>query len=281
MDRMKLRVLLSLLVVSATAFAQDLSSFDKVLVPVLNMKAISGANGSVFGTSFGVLPHGQAPVTYYPAPGDAHHVGTNNPLLFALPVWEAPVVAKGRFVFFDPKMPPASTFASVASRASDGSIAETALPIVHESDVRTGKTTFGLLPNSAVYGPPPPTGFLYPQFLGYSQRHTLRIYDWDSTGQLEVFVRLRYATWLSRGVILEKRVAVNALDFDDPSYPYYAEVDPAALLKDGWCYPALHLGCDSFNAILEVEPVTPGARYYAFVSTTDNATGHVAIYTPR
>ena len=35
------------------------------------------------------------------------------------------------------------------------------------------------------------------------------------------------------------------------------------------------------DAILEVEPVTPGARYCAFVSTTDNATGHVAIYTPR
>lgn len=267
-----------MLLLCATAFAQDLSTFDKVLVPVLNMKPIVGAHGELFGTSFGVLSQG--PIAYYPAPGDSPHVGVSEPQILALPLWEAPVVAKGRFVFVDPHANVTSMFAEVSARATDGSVAKTALPIVRASDVRTGKSIFGLLPNSGVYGPPPPSA-TWPQFLGYSQRHTLRVYDWDSAGQLEVFVRLRYATWLARGVIVEKRVAVNARDFDDPSYPYYAEVDPAQLLAAGWCYPSLHMGCDSFDAILEVEPVTPGARYYAFVSTTDNATGHVAIYTPR
>lgn len=280
---MRFRFPLFLVFLCLPAFAQDITTFDKVLVPVLNMKPIGGANGVVFSTSFSVFSQG--PITYYPAPGDAPHVGTINSIsalpVLALPVWEAPVVAKGRFVFIDRNTPPVLTFAGVGSRAADGSVASTDLPIVRERDVRTGKTVFGLLPNSAIYGPPPPTGFLYPQFLGYSQRHTLRIYDWDSTGQLAVDVRLRYASWLSRGVIIEKRVAVNTRDFDDPSYPYYAEVDPAKLLKDGWCYPSLHNGCDGFDAILEVEPTNPSARYYAFVSTTDNATGRVAIYRPR
>lgn len=275
---MRSSLILSTLLLCAPAFAQNLSTLDKVLVPVLNMRSIAGANGSTFSTSFGLLSPG--PVVYYPAPGDAPHVGANQPQILALPLWEAPVVAKGRFVFVDRPAAAAPMFAEVASRAADGSVAGTALPIVREHDVQTGKTIFGLLPNRAVYGPIPSYSN-WPAFVGYSQRHTLRVYDWDSTGKLEVFVRLRYATWLSRGVIIEKRVAVNARDYNDPSYPFYAEVDPARLLHDGWCYPSLHMGCDSFDAILEVEPVTPGARYYAFVSTTDNATGHVAIYTAR
>jgi hypothetical protein len=35
-----------------------------------------------------------------------------------------------------------------------------------------------------------------------------------------------------------------------------------------------------FPAIIEVEPTNPTARYYAFISMTDNKTNHVAVFTP-
>jgi hypothetical protein len=267
--------LLGAVLVAASLSAQDLSNFERLLVPVLNQsKPIVGANGSSFSTSFGALTNLQ-PIAYYPS-GATPAIGQSFEQILEVPLWEAPVVAKGRFVFVEKRVPPPTFFANVAATAPDGTIAETPLPVVRDSDALTGTSTFGVLPNDGVYAPS--QGF--PLFVGYRQRHTLRVYDFGSGGG-EVEVRLVYAWWLFRGTIAAHRLTLTSRDFDDPSYPFYAEADLGQLFGTAWCYPALRQRCGSFGAIVEVVPMTQDLRYYAFISTTDNTTNHVAIYTPR
>ena len=274
------RLLLAILV-STAASAQDLSTFEKFLVPVLNQsQPIVGANGSLFRTSFGALTADLQPITFYPT-GPSPHVGESYEHILEVPVWEAPVVAKGRFVFIERNGLNPTLFAKVASVAADGSSAETPLPVVSESSALTGMSTFGVLPNDAMYSDalaPGANSFL---FLGYRQRHTLRVYDFGSGGG-EVEVRLVYAWWLIRGTIAARRLSLSSRDFDDVSYPYYAEANLQQLFGTDWCYPTLRgTGCSSLEAIVQVVPLTPGLRYYAFVSTTDNVNNHVALFTPR
>jgi hypothetical protein len=269
--------LLLALLISVPASAQDLSTFDRFLVPVLNQsRALHGANGSSFRTSFGALTADLHPITFYPRGADAPAIGQSDREYLEVPLWEAPVVAKGRFVFIDPSGPSSTLFAKLASVAADGSTAETPLPVVPDSSALASKSTFGVLPNDAIY-----EAGQHSLFKGFRQRHTLRVYDFGSGGG-EVEVRLVYATWLARGAIAVKRLALTTRDFDDPSYPYYAEVDLGQWFGSWWCFPTVRGICSSsFGAIVEVVPITPGLRYYAFISTTDNVSHHVAIYTPR
>jgi len=282
---MKPTARLIVLVFAIAAQAQDLSNFTKLLVPVLNMNPITGANGSKFSTTFGLFAYGRT-VSYYPtgASSEAPVVGKTlaNGRMLYVPAWEAPVVAKGRFVFVQPDAENLPFFETLRATAPDGSIATTPLPIVRNRDTTTGISTFIDVPVTPMYGPLDPaaphgTG----PFLGYAERQTLRIYDFDSTGRLEVNVRLYWGTSLDLGVREEHRISVSQRDAADPSYPFYAEVNLGGLFQNHWCYPSTPQPCGSFPAIIEVEPLTPGIPYYAFISTTDNQTNHVAVFTRR
>jgi len=253
------------------AGAQDLSQFDKVLVPVFNMVPIAGANGSKFTTILDVWSNLQ-PVTYYPAPmRNGPVIGISEPQLLQFFLWEAPVVARGRFVFLE-------------KAAADDPIAATVngvpLPIVHERDVLARKSTFMPLPVNPVLSAEDPSSPEHFHLLGYAERYTLRIYDWDSTGTMEVAVRLIRGYFLAQRAVGEISVRADRHDFDDPSYPFYAEIDLQRSFP-AWCYPGLHTACTPYPAIVEVEPTNPGARYYAFVSRTDNQTNQITIFTPR
>ena len=155
------------------------------------------------------------------------------------------------------------------------------LPIVRERDVRTGKTTLLPLPVDPVLSAEDPSSPEHFHLLGYAERYAIRIYDWDSTGKLDVAVRMIRGFFLAQRAVGEVRLRLDRRDFDDPTYPFYAEVDPQKAFA-AWCYPAaLHSACSPFPAIIEIEPLTPGARYYAFASRTDNATNQITVFTPR
>lgn len=277
---MRPALIFSTLLLCASAFAQDLSHLDKVLVPVYNGKALHGANGSTLTTSL-VLFGGQ--VTYYPAYPTANSgpvVGSSYPGVLLLSLWEAPVVAKGRFIFVE-RANEQMLAETVTATGPDGSTATTPLPIVRERDILTGKATFFPLPATPIVSELDASSPEHFHLLGWRERHTLRVYDWDSTGTLEVVVRLRWGSFLGSGVHAEVPLKVNARDFDHVSYPYYAELDLVQAFGKGYCVPSGHTACVQYPAIVEVEPARPGARYFAFISTTDNATNHVAIYTAR
>jgi hypothetical protein len=274
---------------ASSAVAQDLSLYDKVLVPVVNRTTISGANGSTFGSSFSVYVPNHGEIGFYPAmilgtnPGDPP-VGpvfaqTNSQLLNPF-YWEAVPISKGRLFYFEKNRPEVTISAQVTATAPDLSTAVTPLPVVREGDLLTGRASFVNLPVTPILGPPLPTGTVYPTLAGWEERYTLRVYDWDSTGTLEVNVRLIRGSFLSQGAVSELRVRVASRDANDPTYPYYAEVPLDVKTFPGYCYPGLHIPCVPTGVIFEVEPVTPGARYYAFISSTDNATNHVAVWTP-
>ncbi len=273
-----MRQVLLLFFLASVVSGQDLSPFEKILVPVLNMNPIRGANASVFTTRFDVLSTDVRPLTYYPAPraGDGPVVSQNQPQLLQLPVWEAPVVAKGRFIFIEKDRSDLVLGSSLGATAPDGSTTLTPIPVVRERDVRSGKSTFMPLVTH------PRGDFLNPKPVVWAERYTLRVYDWDSTGTMQVAVRLRYGTWIIRGVIDEAIVNVNRRDFDDPTYPYYAEITLDEHLFPSWCFPSLRPQvCGGSNNIIEIEPLNPTPRYYAFISMTDNATNRVTIFTPR
>lgn len=246
-------------------------------MPVLNLNPIHGANGSTFLSALDVWSSLQ-PATYYPAPSTAGPViGRTEPQILQLIQWEAPVVAKGRFLFFEKDFPMA---AAVTATAPDGTVATTPLPVVRERDVVTGKSTFMPLPVTPILSDVDPSSPEHFHLAGFAERYTLRVYDWDSTGTMEVSVRLIRGFFLAQQVVGEIHVRVDRRDFDHPTYPFYAEVDLQPQFA-AWCYPGLHTACMGFPAIIEVEPVNPAARYYALISMTDNRTNHIAVFTPR
>lgn len=235
------------------------------------MSQIRGSSGSTFSTELVVWSNLQ-PVTYYPAPAESGPVvGKSQPQLLHFFVWEAPVTARGRFVFFEK---------SAAGDPIAATVNGTPLPIVRERDVLTGKSTFMPLPVTPVLSQEDPSSPEHFHLLGYAERYTLRVYDWDSAGDIEVAVRLIRGFFLAQRVVGEIHVRVDRRDFDHPTYPLYAEVNLQSSFP-AWCYPGLHTACNPFPAIVEVEPVNPTSRYYALVSMTDNQTNHIAIYAPR
>jgi hypothetical protein len=263
--------------------AQDLTHLEKVLVPVLNQgKVIEGANHSKFQTAFGVWAGEPFLFTYYPAlPPENDDPPTRATIDIpssGVNLWEAPVIAKGRFLFVDAFSVKRPMFARLISTQPDGKRASTPLPVVKAADVRTGKSTLGWIVNDALFDRTAPL----PLFTGYRQRHTLRVYDWDSTGQLQVTVRLRAGTFWATQRDVSRVIDVRTRDFDEASYPYYAEVNLEQLFgTTDWCTPTPRTRCGDFLAVIEVEPLHPAARYYAFISTTENDTGHVTIHTPH
>lgn len=238
-----------LFIFTLAAFRAEAQDLEKVLIPVYNNTTITGANGSSFTTVLDV---------YQPAKSQI--------LQMQLP--EAPVIARGRFLFVNKDVPVAAT------------VNGQELPVVRERDVRSGKTTLMPLAVTPLLSELDPSSPEHFHLLGYAERYAIRIYDWDSTGNLEVAVRLIRGFFLAQGAVGEVDVRVDRRDADDPSYPFYAEVDPQKVFA-AWCYPGLHTACTPFPAIIQIEPLTPGARYYAFASRTDNQTNQIAIFTPR
>jgi hypothetical protein len=234
--------------ITLAASAAD-AQLEKVLVPVYNNRSVAGANGSLFSTALFV---------YQP----------DRSQILQVQPQEAPVIAHGRFFFFDKDTPVAATVNGIE------------LPVVRERDVRTGLTTLMPLPVTPVLSTEDPSSPEHFHLLGYAERYAIRIYDWDSTGSAEVAVRLVRGFFLAQGAVGEVRVRLDRRDADDPSYPFYAEVDPQKAFPS-WCYPGLHVACTPFPAIIEVEPLTPGVRYYAFASRTDNTTNQITLFTPR
>lgn len=271
---MRLPVILLALLLATNSFAEPPAAFERVLVPVLNPeRVVYGANGSQFRTNVGIDGFGNA-IAYYPAPADGPSVGTTNPGTITLPLWEAPeVLAKGRFLFLEAR--PYALFAEVVSLTivPVNGAATTPLPVVRERVALTGASVIGLLPFDAQSDAFPPA------FRGYRQRHTLRIYEFGTTGTMLMRLRLRMVAPVMRAPI-ERIVAVSSRDVADVSYPFYYEANLEQLF-DSPCGPHPHGLCGPFRAVLDVEPLGEGRRYYAFVSTTENDTNHVTMYLPQ
>lgn len=151
----------------------------------------------------------------------------------------------------------------------------TSIPVVREKDVFTGKLQLLDIPIDSHF------------------RDALRIYDFDSYGPDSSSVRVR----------IYDMCGVGPLDRDCQMTPL---VDTAVTLQvihastipsepASWMYPDLLAAFPQLGNVppamydpiavprvrIDIDPITPGLRFWAFVSVTNNATQHVTVIAPN
>jgi hypothetical protein len=148
----------------------------------------------------------------------------------------------------------------------------TQLPVVRERDLHTG--------TSYILNMPVNPNYIFdqvpPRFAGtYKERNTLRIYDVDNTGRLEVDIIYRIIPF--SGSLGGPHIVVNRREGDGPSYPTFGE-----LTFDGPCFTGSSGDvCRQSSIMLEIRPNDPSIRYFPMLSTTDNTTQYVTIRVPQ
>jgi hypothetical protein len=130
----------------------------------------------------------------------------------------------------------------------------TEIPVVYEKDVRTQSLALVNVPTDERF------------------RQTLRIYDWDGNRGEAFRLRIRNR----QGIVLTDEV-LTPIPAPDPLFqphlPGYTEVSWLA-----GTYPQI---MTEEQVTLEISPVNPAVRFWAFVSVTNNETQHVTTVTPN
>lgn len=261
-----------LLVLPGLLCAQDLTGFEKVLLPVFTIEPINGA-GAIFFTGLYVL--GEHSFRYYPSPGMGGVPAIRTQPAFdpSLSISAGPRVTHGLILFVERDKIDELTFGyELRSQAKspdnctpDDNV--TTLPIVREREFLSGpsritgvRSDVNISQNN--------------EFLGFTERLRLRIYDLEGLGRLRVRVRAR-AIWPSPGeVIGDEVVDVNQRDGSDVALPFFREL---LLLA---CVPDPPRKCGGGRISVELTPLTDG-QYYAFVTSTNNQTQRVLTFTPE
>lgn len=270
----------------AAAGAQDLSNFDKILIPIVVSPSVEGANGDIFSSGvFALFPNSGVRVfPIYPTLGAAPEIGkpaTAIPLtglsryLFNL----STPSRSGRLLFIERGASRQTTlYAKVdtmnPSVAGDVSSSVTQ-PIVREPDFKTDQIRIIGIGSRYVLG-----SGTCPNTATAVYRHTLRIYDVDGGQNTQVMVR-RFDHAVSPAgepiLLSEDLVTIAYRDGVDPSYPSYAEMTIPEV-----CHPfSFHTPCTGGAQYVEITPVTPALRFWAMVSATNNVTHQVTLFHPQ
>ncbi|HEX2062261.1 MAG TPA: hypothetical protein VHK90_16100 [Thermoanaerobaculia bacterium] len=181
----------------------------------------------------------------------------------------------GRLLYFDRStVDDVRFFYTLTTTAADGSWYSTTLPVVRERDFVQGTSHIFGLGTSPIYDW---TYRPYPVTTGFQHRNHIRVYDPDRTGTLSVTIRVTIDPLSAYGPWAQYHLRVDKRDADDPTYPYYADVQLPDL-----CIQAPHgAWCRHFGFTIEIEPDDRDARYFVMASATDNVTGHTAVFFPQ
>ena len=263
---------------SALAADVDLSGFDKVLLPLDPTIQLNGANGTTFESVLRIAP--SAPIRFYPTGvnTDATSIGTFETGLHSDPIApQAPPSSSGRLLFLEKGKIDELNLQFWLITRPDG-VPEhealwTSIPIVRERDFRTSSTVFAQVPSPWVYlDTDEIVRHPIAQF-----RYLLRLYDVDNRGDVELRVKIDELAFLTPTPISEQIVKLSARRGTDPSQPYLAELPINPI-----CHPfSVHTPCVGGTMRVTVEPVTPGARYWAMLSLTNNFTQDVTLFWPQ
>jgi hypothetical protein len=273
-------LLSSLLAGCAFAADVDLSGFDKVLLPLDPTIRVAGANGAQFETVLRIAPSG--PIRFYPsglntvdssigtfAPGPLQPGSNIAP--------QIPASASGRLLFIEKgkydDLHPQFWMVTRPADTADYQSLWTSIPIVRERDFRTGTIVFPQVESPWVYlDPEAVVRTPYAQF-----RYLLRLYDVDNRGDVEVRVKVDDLQFLTPVPHSEQVVKLNTRRGTDASQPYVAELPIEPL-----CHPfSSHTPCANATMRITIEPLTPGARYWAMLSLTNNFTQDVTLFWPQ
>lgn len=264
------------------AGAQDLTGYERVLIPIYAPEAVQGVGSSLFTTNLHVFTPNS--VAFWPdASGGAHvgaqigvlNPGMNTPFLGSIAEGSARVMFISRSassLSFDLKVTSIRDLKSLSPRGPDFTYAW--LPVIRENKFLSGAVR--------VLGVP--FAYFNEQDIGVGPccesreqfRHTLRIYDIDGSGETEVDVRILHPN-APGGILSERRVRLGSRDGADASFPYYAQVR-----IDNPCFSrgAGHVGCVSAFGAVEILPTNAHQKYWAFVTSTHNITHDIALSLP-
>ena len=244
------------------------ANWEAVLIPVYIDSATPGANGSLWRTNLWIqytgteslliapwpcsLPPGVC-ATIFPSsttllPGQSIHNLAANFASFPEP---------GRIIYLNR---PDADDAVINLRVVDDSgiavDAGTEVPLVRERNLLTKPTTLLNVPL-------------------LNTRLLLRIYDLSSSNTSFHVTVFGQGTNIPSDPLAEATLTAVAYDSGDfhvtpayAEYPIVVNLGPVLLAKDA----ALRL---------QITPMTPGSRYWAFVSATNNTTNHVTLVTPQ
>ena len=240
--------------------ADDVSGFEKILLPVVARDSIAGAGGQ-----FRTLVHAYSPRpcrvlgayfsgSVYPSGELMHGPGT---LTVDLPDKSR---AYGRFIYVE---------RACADQVSIGLVVYSnagpvAIPVARERDWRRGETQF--------LG----AEFDFRNLTDPAARLKLRFFDADGTGSGEV-VATAYVSVVNSGAPIH--VKLDRRDGEDAGSPFYGELDIP--------YPCIRIthnqpDCLGFEIRVEVVPLSPGLRYWALLTSTDNTpTQHIFAPLPQ
>lgn len=266
------------LLVSSVAYGQDLSEFEKFLLPVYTSEEIKGANGSTFSTILDCYTEVDT-VVYAVEPG-----ALAGPASFVIqpamnPICRTPdygpARATGRFYYVEPggsDQLALQYFLRSSDASGETADQMTALPVVSEPVVGSARILSIPVVPIIVYEDENPWG----HHVGYEYRIRLRVYDWagDGTGQVKIepFVQNLFG---NQGDLTPITLALNQRDGEDPTFPWYGE------LPLEWCIPrSSHSPCAAVNVRLNITAEDDQTEFWPFVTVTDNKTQHVTVFAP-
>lgn len=261
--------LLTLLFLAVPAAGQEPhpppEGFRKILLPLILHEAVPGAFGSRWATELRLYNDSDAYVRF--APGLCATFARPLCDVGAIPPRAEVVFRDG--VFFEGVPNPPATFLylhpdtmssihlslHIRDLSRQAFTAGTEIPVIRESELLTGKSVFLNVPPSAV-----PIN----QTETAAFRRTLRLYDFDSRdAEVKMRVYLRDASQF----LVERTIHLPG--GTDSYKPGYVQIDPIE-------------GLDVRESVrVELIPVNPGLRYWAFISVTNNETQHVTTITPQ
>jgi len=262
-------VALAVCLASSRIVAQDLSSFEKTLIPVISTTTLHGGAASFSTILIASTPAASA---FYPARGGDGRptIGTISASTDNVDYWEAMPLTAGRLFYFDrAARDQLSLAAELRVTAWDYQQHRVTLPVVREASFRRGVSTIAGVPSEPYYSPIASP----PLLVGFQSRTRLRIYDVDNNGHLAVTVRIHGYGARKAFEYDRYQVAVTARDSDDPSYPTYADVPLRGVCIDA---PSGAL-CQFDDYAIVIEPSDPSIRYWAVASTTTNLTGETTL----
>lgn len=233
----------AIFLLSAAAIAQ--TPQERLLLPITTFEA-PGAFGSLWSTELWMRNDTDQPVSIFPLNITDSFSAPHRDLLVPL---QTSRQGGGQFIYVD-RVDGLHFNLRVRDTTRAGVTFGTELPVVRDRDLLTEPLVLLPVPVDAAF------------------RATLRIYDATFAGVVRARVRIfaiESTTLLSeQEVQLETREGL-------PFTPGYAQLALESIL------PTSSQG----QVRIEIDPLSPGMKYWAFVSVTSNETQHVTTITPQ
>lgn len=248
--------LLALVGLTSPLAAQDLSGFDRILIP-FHGADISGVDGSRFSVTGSSISTER--LLYWPdcSGSPESQIGILDPdgSNRILTICRSGTMGRILYVERDKADSLALGFVLTSRTANpDADEYHVSIPVAREADFR--RELFHIV---VPYG----TG-----------RNWLRVYEMNGNTDAAVRVRTRVSI-LGWSYGFEEIITLAAQEGADPSYPAFAQL-PLGL----GCFHTSPRVCAEWDAAIEIEPLTPG-DYWAVVSRTHDVTQQVTLYWPQ